>query len=149
MNSEKPEFQISRQGDKFIVLDKRETKFFKKQKLDKVSLPDGKSYLQASEGLLEGTEECMFEEKEDHFLLTVTTTMKFAPNYFMRLATSVRQLRDGLKPNKEAYDYYEKQWQDIEPFVKQATMINKRIEKIMERAGKKNNPELQDEESKV
>ena len=106
--------------------------------LERIMLPDGKTQLPCVPGLLYGKSETIIEDKGESYLQKNIVTMKFAPNYFLRFCTSIRQVRDNLR----AYKYFDEIWKKYEPFVKEAAAMNKVLEKKMERSSKKTNPKM-------
>ena len=139
MEDMKTEHNYKQEGNKFIMQDTTTLKIVKTQKLQNVFLADGKSVLSCAENLLEGEESCDIVDMGDYYEQTIKTVVRFAPNYLLRWATSVRQQRDILKPQKENFEYFEKELKDLEPLIKSAGEENKKVEKLLETAAEENN----------
>ena len=133
---------IKREKNKFLIVEVDTIKLPKKRELETITLPDGKQQLPCSPGLLSGNVEVTVMDKGDHYEQRIETRMKFSSQYFLRLATTVRQMKQMLEKNNESYEISKKRWEEYEPFVKEAQLINKMLEKEMERATKKTNKEM-------
>ena len=132
---------IEKHGDKFIITDVDEIEINKTTELEKIMLADGKSFIPCVSGLATGTIKTNIIEKGDKYVKKITTTIKLSSSMLLRLATSIRAMRDFTKQSKEAYDYFKDRTEKFESFVKEASLINKKIEMITARRDKKNNKE--------
>ena len=130
---------IERHGDKFIITDEEEQKIEKSINLEKIMLADGKSFIPCSPGFASGTTKTTIKEEGDKIILKKITSMKLSSAAFLRLATSIRAMRDFTKQSKEAYDYFKDKTDEFEPFVKDASAINKKMMMQIAKKDKKNN----------
>ena len=139
MEDVKTEHKYSQDGDKFIMEDTTIMKIVKSQKLQNVFLADGKTVLPCTEGLLEGEESCLIEDKGEHYEQTITTKVRFQANFFLRFVTTIRQMHDKLISSKDSFEYFDKELKDLEPFIKAAGEVNKKVENILKIAAEENN----------